>query len=1348
MEEPVEGYDTTYTNNGLVGGQDVKVGVTNSKDEGPDKQTAFKISKNLSEDGSIKSDVVEGAKFVLKKADGSALGNVYAGKPEELASLRANVHSADSAITEGDASKNYKAIEISGCTEGTGYTIIGDDLSFFQVDGSDVSSMATRNPITNKYEYRGTISGSTLRADGFTQGNYRIEFADGAEYKINAKGADTSITVADDVLVNKKAALADNSTFEFIGGEIEINNLPAGRYTLEETASPNGYEKVTTVFTFDVNDEGKVSLADVYSDGEITVSADGSQISVGDKVSEVQVIKYFDRKPNTRPAVMPGWPGMPAQNNGAELELKFVSADTSKGDVTIAGADTLAVGESVTWNTNDENPKSFKGLKDGTYELVENSAPGSYKKIETVKTIVIKDGVITEGGDSEDGSASKEASLINTMRQRIILSKTAVDSTGAEVSLGTNSATFTIEGLDGLDIKRIKVNDHRIEEADLVEGKYTFTGNEIAFEDLKTGSYKISEITPPDGFTAISDFTFNFVKGTGWNATDKVTSVTPSVEGEAKLEDGKIIVVDKKSNIKLSKQAIDENSMPVELDSTNTATFFISGANLEGVKVGEHVITADEASGSYMFTGNDVTFEGLKDGVYTLTEYTAPDGYTVASSFEFKVEKGKAKLVSASTDGEYDIDSKGNIIVKDKISTISLDKKTLGGEPLAEGNEAEFILKSVAADKLIGVKVGDVTIAADTEGYSDNAYTFRSNSETFVGLKDGEYILVENASPDGYQKVTTEFRFTVENGVIKNNPSVESEGNTISSPDGKSIIVTDDISTIEISKKAIDGSDNEISLDSEDEKQVAEFTLKMTADADNNDETSPSLEGVKVNGTAITAEDIEDNSYTFKSNDTVFKGLKDGTYELTEVTAPEGFERVTTTFRFVIKDGVITESSTIGTTGDTKTVIAADGTKKIVATDKISTVSIDKSAVDGSGAPVDLSAGGEAQKATFTLISKDNGKLEGVKVGGNVLTAEDIEDNGYTFTGNSTKFEGLKDGDYTLREEVAPDGFTVVSEFDFSIKDGKVVLGEASTTGEYDIDDNGNLVITDKISTINVSKEALGSKPLADDNKATFTLTMTKDADEDDTTAPSLKGVTVKPKNGRAEVLEDVDTYTFTSNDATFEGLKDGTYELKEVTAPDGYKKVESTFTFVVENGAIKSSTAATTGNSVIKVENGTNKIVATDDISTIVINKKAIDGTSEEGADLDSTDASQLAEFTLKGEDLEGVIVNDEELTADKIVDNSYTFTGNSTKFEGLKDGTYTLVEKTAPDGYTAIGVESGESVVSEFTFEIKEGQVVVKDVPTTTGAVKIKEDGTIIVLDETSTIEISKEAFGSSSC
>ncbi|HRR78393.1 MAG TPA: SpaA isopeptide-forming pilin-related protein, partial [Ruminococcus sp.] len=273
VEEPVEDYETSYENNGLVGGQDVVIDVTNSKDETPDKQTAFRISKNLSEDGAITSDVVEGAKFVLSKADGSSLANVYAGKPEELASLRANVKSADTAITKGDASKNYKALEISGCTSGTGYTIIGNDLSYFMADGADISSLATRNSVTNKYEYRGTINGDKLLVDGFTQGNYTIILSDGTEYKINAKGEETSLTVADDVLVNKKAELSSDGTFEFVGGQIEINNLPAGRYTLKETASPNGYEKVNTTFTFDVDEDGKVSLAAVSSYGEITVTA-------------------------------------------------------------------------------------------------------------------------------------------------------------------------------------------------------------------------------------------------------------------------------------------------------------------------------------------------------------------------------------------------------------------------------------------------------------------------------------------------------------------------------------------------------------------------------------------------------------------------------------------------------------------------------------------------------------------------------------------------------------------------------------------------------------------------------------------------------------------------------------------------------------------------------------------------------------------------------------------------------------------------------------------------------------------------------------------------------------------
>ena len=77
------------------------------------------------------------------------------------------------------------------------------------------------------------------------------------------------------------------------------------------------------------------------------------------------------------------------------MKLTFKKA-SDKPLVEIKDADTLAVGESVTWNTSDENcnPKKFKGLMDGEYIFEEVTAPKAYEKAEP-KTVIIETGNIS-----------------------------------------------------------------------------------------------------------------------------------------------------------------------------------------------------------------------------------------------------------------------------------------------------------------------------------------------------------------------------------------------------------------------------------------------------------------------------------------------------------------------------------------------------------------------------------------------------------------------------------------------------------------------------------------------------------------------------------------------------------------------------------------------------------------------------------------------------------------------------------------------------------------------------------------------------------------------------------------
>lgn len=126
-----------------------------------------------------------------------------------------------------------------------------------------------------------------------------------------------------------------------------------------------------------------------------------------------------------------------------------------------------------------------------------------------------------------------------------------------------------------------------------------------------------------------------------------------------------------------------------------------------------------------------------KDGVYVLTEQTAPDGYEVAESITFTV-----------TDGKVD---RGKIVMYDKplSKTVSLSK-----------------VDAVTGKELPGAKMVLEIMDDDGEGsVVVEKWTSAKTPHVISGLIDGEYRLTEITAPSGYEIAESIF-FTVENGTV------------------------------------------------------------------------------------------------------------------------------------------------------------------------------------------------------------------------------------------------------------------------------------------------------------------------------------------------------------------------------------------------------------------------------------------------------------------------------------------------------------------------------------------------------------------------------------------------------
>lgn len=143
--------------------------------------------------------------------------------------------------------------------------------------------------------------------------------------------------------------------------------------------------------------------------------------------------------------------------------------------------------------------------------------------------------------------------------------------------------------------------------------EWVSTDTPMSITGLNDGSYTLTEIQAPTGYEVAESITFTVVNG------------VPSKSD--------IVMYDKRTTatVSISKK-----------DITN-------GEELPGAKLilkkGEDIIKE--------WISSDIPMEisELEDGVYTLTEIQAPDGYNIAESITFKIENGKA---SKSTIIMYD----------------------------------------------------------------------------------------------------------------------------------------------------------------------------------------------------------------------------------------------------------------------------------------------------------------------------------------------------------------------------------------------------------------------------------------------------------------------------------------------------------------------------------------------------------------------------------------------------------------------------------------------------------------------------------------------------------------------
>ena len=342
----------------------------------------------------------------------------------------------------------------------------------------------------------------------------------------------------------------------------------------------------------------------------------------------------------------------------------------------------------------------------------------------------------------------------------------------------------------------------------------------------------------------------------------------------------------------------------------------------------------------------------------------------------------------------------------------------------------------------------------------------------------------------------------------------------------------------------------------------------------------------------------------------------------------------------VINDAVTTRTVSVtvqdngdGTLAITKVFKKGDNiVDSVEFTNKITSIKISK---------VDVTDQKELEGAHIQVLDKD----------GNVVDEWDSTKEAHEVT-------GLKTGEqYTLRETVAPDGYTVTSDTTFSLKaDGTVDKDNTTTT----VSDNGTLLVEDSRTSIKISKV-------------------------DVTDQKELEGAHIQVLDKDGNVVDEWDS-TKEAHEVT--GLKTGEqYTLRETVAPDGYTVTSDTTFSLKADGTVDKDNTTTTVS-----DNGT--LLVEDSRTSIKISK------------VDVAD----------GKELEGAHI--QLLDEDENIIEQWDSTKEAHVVEGLKTGKkYTLRETVAPTGYelttdtTFVLKEDGTVDTENTTTVSKDGVLLVQD-------------------------------------